>query len=198
MTGNSTSFVNKNREVILKIVSGGVAIALAMVLSNIRLFRMPMGGSVTLASVLPIVVFCMAFGPSWGFAVALVYSLLQLIDAYMLSPFQVILDYILGYLVLGITGFAALPAAERLKLKNPLQRFTHASFIKALIMTFIAYVVRWFSCVLSGVIFYAEYAGDMNPWLYSMSYNGAFLAADFGVTAAVMAALYFTLKKAVK
>ena len=68
-----------NKEKILSITSAGICIALAFVLSRLKLFEMPMGGSVTPASVLPIVVFCLAFGPVWGFGAAIVFACLQLI-----------------------------------------------------------------------------------------------------------------------
>ena len=199
MTGNSNTTMSKNREMILTIVTGGIAIALAFVLSQLKILEMPMGGSVTPASVLPIVIFAMAFGPGWGFAVAIVFSLLQLIGGYLVTPFQVLLDYILGYASLGIIGFAAKRADERIRIKNPIKRFVNAGLVSAIVFTVISYVVRWFCSVLSGVIFYAEYAPEgMNPWVYSMLYNGSFLAADLGVLIFVMVFLYLILKEAFK
>ena len=184
-----------NKERILTIASGGVCLALGFILSKIVLFEMPMGGSVTPASTLPIIVFAMAFGPVWGFVVAIIFSMLQLIGGYLMTPFQVILDYIFGYAMLGLTGFAGLPSAKRSSISNPLKRFSSASIIKAVAFTVIAYAARWFCSVLSGVIFYAEYAPEgMNPWIYSMTYNGGFLAVDLGITLAVMIILFFVLK----
>ncbi len=186
---------NSNKERILTIASGGVCLALGFVLSKLVIFEMPMGGSVTPASTLPIIVFGMAFGPIWGFIVAIIFSMLQLIGGYLMTPFQVVLDYIFGYAMLGLTGFAGLPSAKRIEISNPLKRFSSASLVKAVIFTVIAYAARWFCSVLSGVIFYAEYAPEgMNPWIYSMTYNGGFLAADLGITLAVMIVLYFVLK----
>lgn len=190
--------MSSNREMILKIVTGGIALALALVLSQLKLFELPNGGTVTPASVLPIIIFAMAFGPSWGFLVAFIFSLLQLIGGYLLTPFQVILDYTLGYASLGITGFAALPAAKRNVFRNPLKRFANAGVVKAIIFTVLSYIVRWFCSVLSGVIFYAEYAGDMNPWVYSMIYNGSFLSLDLAFLLVVMTVFYLVLMKAYK
>lgn len=188
-----------NKEKILSVTSAGLCLALAFVLSRLKLFEMPMGGSVTPASVLPIVVFCMAFGPVWGFAAAIVFACLQLIGGYLMTPFQVLLDYILGYACLGLTGFAALPLAKRKYISSPLKRFTSAGLVKAVSFTVIAYVARWFCSVLSGVIFYAEYAPEgMNPWIYSMTYNGSFLAVDCAITIAVMCILFGTLKGTTK
>ncbi len=201
MTGNSnTTSMSSNRERILSIVTGGIAVALSFLLSNIKLFEMPMGGSVTPASLLPLVVYAIAFGPGWGFLAAIVFSALQVIAGleWFVTPFQMVLDYVLGYTAYGITGFAAMPSAERLKIKNPLTRFANCGFVRAFIFVIVAYIVRWFCSVLSGVIFYAEYAGDMNPWIYSMTYNGSFLAVDMVFLLVVMAVLYVVLMKAYK
>ena len=57
-----TADKNQRREMILAIATGGVCIALSFVLSQIKLFEMPQGGSVTPASMLPILFFCLCFG----------------------------------------------------------------------------------------------------------------------------------------
>ena len=183
---------------ILTIVTGGIALALAFILSQLKLFELPNGGSVTPASILPIVIFAMAFGPGWGFIVAIIFSLLQLIGGWLVTPFQVLLDYTLGYSAYGIIGFAALPKAKRIIYGNPLMRFVNGGITRAIIFTIIAYIVRWFCSVLSGVIFYAEYAGDMNPWIYSMTYNGSFLSLDLVFLLIVMIIFYIVLSKAYK
>ena len=190
--------MSSNRETILTIVTGGISLALAFVLSQIEIFELPNGGSVTPASVLPIIIFAMAFGPGWGFVVAIIFSLLQLIGGWLVTPFQVLLDYTLGYSAYGLIGFAAQPRAKRILIGNPLKRFANAGIVKAIIFTIIAYAVRWFCSVLSGVIFYSEYAGDMNPWIYSMIYNGSFLSLDLVFLLFVMIVLYIVVMKAYK
>ena len=189
---------SSNKEKILAIAVGGVVLALAFVLSKITIFEMPMGGSVTPASTLPIIVYGMAFGPVWGFIVAIAYSILQLIDGlkWFVSPFQMFLDYVIGYAALGITGFAGLKASERYKIKNPLFRFRRAGLIRAYIFTVIAFVVRWIASVASGVIFYAEYAADAgynNALIYSMVYNGSFLAVDLAICLVVLLVLIIAI-----
>ena len=187
-----------NKEKILSIAAGGICIGLAFVLSKITIFEMPMGGSVTPASTLPIIVCGMAFGPVWGFIVSFVYSILQAIDGmkYFVSPFQMFLDYIIGYTALGLAAFAGLKQEDRIKIKNPLFRFRRAGIIRALIFTVIAFVVRWIASVASGIIFYAEYAADAgydNALIYSMVYNGGFLAADLGICLVVLVILYVAI-----
>ena len=188
----SKQSLKSNRENILRISTGGVCLALAFVLSQLKLFEMPMGGTVTPASTLPIIVYGVAFGPVWGFVIAFIFSLLQLIGGWLVTPFQVILDYTIGYTALGFAGFAALKADSRNKISDALGRFRATSVIKILVFTAIAYIVRWLGSVASGVIFYSEYAADAgydSALVYSMVYNGSFLMADLAILAVVLVIL---------
>ena len=46
-----------------------------------------------------------------------------------------------------------------------------------------AVVIRFICHVLTGVIFFASYAPEgMNPWIYSISYNGTFLSVECVIT----------------
>ena len=188
-----------NREYIRRISTGGICLALAFVLSQLKLFEMPMGGTVTPASTLPIIVYGVAFGPVWGFIIAFIFSLLQLIGGWLVTPFQVMLDYTIGYTALGIAGFAAIKADSRIRIPGVLNRFRDASLIKILAFSVIAYAVRWLGSVASGVIFYSEYAADAgydSALVYSMVYNGSFLLADLAILAVVLVVLYMVIPSA--
>ncbi|MCR4557754.1 MAG: MIP family channel protein [Saccharofermentans sp.] len=192
----SKQSTKSNRENILRISTGGVCLALAFVLSQLKLFEMPMGGSVTPASTLPMIVYGVAFGPVWGFILAFIFSLLQLIGGWLVTPFQVILDYTIGYTALGFAGFAALKKDNRLKINGALERFRGTSIIKIIVFTIIAYIVRWLGSVASGVIFYADYAADAgydSALIYSMVYNGSFLLADLAILSVVLVILYMVI-----
>ncbi len=141
------------------LVYGGLCVAIAFVLSYIRLYRWPQGGSVTLASALPIFIYTYIFGPAAGIAAGTAYGLLQLVqDPYILHPFQVFLDYILAFAAWGLAGF----------------------FRKNISLGIIlGGIVQIFSSVLSGVIFFAAYAPEgMNPIIYSIAVNGTVLGTD--------------------
>ena len=197
----SKQSTKSNRENILKISTGGICLALAFVLSQLKLFEMPMGGSVTPASTLPIIVYGVAFGPVWGFIIAFVFSLLQLIGGWLVTPFQVLLDYTIGYTALGFAGFAALKSADRLKISGALARFRATSLLKILGFSVVAYFVRWLGSVASGVIFYSEYAAEAgydSALVYSMVYNGSFLLADLAILAVVLVVLYMVLPSSSK
>ena len=192
----SKQSTKSNREYILKVSTGGVCLALAFVLSQIKLFEMPMGGSVTPASTLPIIVYGVAFGPVWGFIIAFIFSLLQLIGGWLVTPFQVFLDYTIGYTALGIAGFAALKADSRAKVPGALNKFRGASILKILGFSVVAYIVRWLGSVASGVIFYADSAAEAgydNVYVFSMVYNGSFLLADLAILAVVLIVLYMVI-----
>ena len=192
----SKQSLNSNREYILRVSTGGVCLALAFVLSQLKLFEMPMGGTVTPASTLPIIVYGVAFGPVWGFIIAFIFSLLQLIGGWLVTPFQVFLDYTLGYTALGFAGFAALKADSRIKVNGALNRFRSASVLKIIAFTLVAYVVRWLGSVASGIIFYSEYAAEAgydSALVYSMVYNGSFLMADLAILAVVLVVLYMVI-----
>ncbi len=138
---------------------GSICIALSFVLSYIRLYRFPQGGSITLGSMIPIMFFAYMFGPAKGIAAGLVYGLLQYIqDPVAVHWVQVILDYPLAFGALGLAGYS----------KNNF----------ALGMLF-GGASRWIFNVLSGVFFFASYAPpEMNPLVYSMEYNGLVVGPD--------------------
>ncbi len=153
-----------------QIVFSAVAIALAFATSNLKLFRMPMGGSVTLFSMFFITLIGTWFGPATGIMVGVSYGILQLlIDPYIISLPQMIVDYLLAFGALGISGFFN-------KMKN------------GMIIGYIAGVIgRYFFATLSGVIFFGMYAPEaMSPLTYSLAYNGGYLAAEAVLTIIVL------------
>lgn len=141
------------------IVYGGLCVAISFVLSYIRLYRWPQGGSITLASMLPMFVYSYIFGPAAGISAGAVYGLLQLIqDPYILHPVQVLLDYIIAFAAMGLSGFAR----DNVSLGVVLGGFG-----------------RFFSSFLSGVIFFGSYAPDgVSPILYSIAVNGMIIGTD--------------------
>ena len=85
------------------LVYGALCVALSFVLSYIKLFSLPMGGSLTLCSMLPIAAYACVFGPAYGFAAGFAYSLLQIIQgAWVVHWAQFLLDYIFAFTCYGI------------------------------------------------------------------------------------------------
>lgn len=147
-----------------KIVYGGMCIALAFILSYIRLYRMPQGGSITPGSMIPLILYSIIFGPTAGIVAGIAYGFLQFLqDGGIIHWAQLLLDYPLAFGFLGLAGIVP-------------HRFNIRTRIVA--GTVIAVIGRGFMHVLSGAIFFAEYAGDANPWIYSTIYNGTFLGVE--------------------
>ena len=112
--------MKENRKTsISKMTLSSVFIALATGLSMIKVINMPLGGSVTLMSMVPIVFISCALGVKWGIGAAFVYSIIQLglgiavdgLFAWGLTPAcligTILLDYIVPFTLLGISGIFA-------------------------------------------------------------------------------------------
>ncbi|MGI6299251.1 MAG: energy-coupled thiamine transporter ThiT [Saccharofermentanales bacterium] len=191
----------KSRETILATATGGMAIALASVLSLIKLFDMPQGGSVTVASMLPILFCALTFGPVWGLGIAAVYGVLQ----FVISPYaahwaSIFLDYPLAFGLLGLAGFFAAPASRRLDERNVLRRLSMVKPANIVIGVIVGMLGRTVSHVLSGVIFYASYAEGtgLNPWMYSLVYNGSYMLPEAIITLVVLLPLAFAFRRPVQ
>ncbi len=154
-----------------QLVFSAAAIALAVVASMIKLFEMPMGGSVTLLSMLFIVLIANWYGPYVGIMTGIAYGLLQFVmEPIFYTVPQMLTDYPLAFGALGLAGFFY-------RKKN------------GLIIGYIAGVLgRFFFSFLSGVFFFASYAWEgWNVAAYSAAYNGSYLAAEAAVTVVLLA-----------
>lgn len=162
---------NAVHNTVKKLIFSAMAIALATVTSYIKVLEMPMGGSVTLLSMLFICLIGYWYGPKAGLLTGVTYGILQFIlDPYVLSIPQVLIDYPLAFGALGLSGF-----------------FCNKKH--GLIKGYLTGVAgRCLFAVLSGVIFFAAYAPEgMNPFVYSVLYNGSYLGAEALITVIVAA-----------
>ena len=151
-----------------------MSIAISFVLSMIKLFRMPQGGAVTPAAMLPLILFAMSFGPSKGLIAGCAYGLLQLIeDPYVIHPIQLLVDYPMAFGALALCCAARPLRNERLRL--PLG-------------VLLGYLGRYIMAVLSGVVFFAAYAGEQNALIYSLGYNISYMGIE-AVIACVIACI---------
>lgn len=147
------------------LTKAAICVALAYLLGLIRLFRMPMGGSIKLVSMLPLVLFAYAFGPLEGILIGCVTGLLHLIvDPYVIHPIQLLVDYPMAYAAVALCCLAKkLPIGEKWRLS---------------LACLLGYLGRFAMAVLSGVVFFAEYAGDQGVLAYSMIYNLSYLGPE--------------------
>ncbi|MDF2614863.1 MAG: thiT [Clostridia bacterium] len=163
-----------------KLVYGGMCIAIAFILSYIRIYKMPQGGSITLASMFPIILYAMVFGTIPGIIAGTAYGLLQLIqDAWVLNWAQLLFDYPLAYGFLGLAGLAP--------------SFLKNLKIRTCAAVSIAILGRGLMHFLSGVIFFADSAPEgQSAIMYSLVYNGSYIIPELIITLILSALLVST------
>ena len=155
-----------NRLSVRQLVFCAAAVALGTVLSNIKLFHFPTGGSITLLSMLVICLPGCWFGLGAGLMSGVAFGLLQfLIDPYVLFPAQFIVDYLLAFGALGLSGL-----------------FVNAK--NGVIKGYLAAVAgRYLFAVLSGWLFFGAYAWEgWNPLAYSLVYNAIYIFTEAAIT----------------
>lgn len=139
----------------------GVCVAMSFALSYVKLWEMPQGGSVTLVSLLPLMLYAYMFGTKKGVFAGFVYGILQAVqDPWLIHPAQFLLDYPIAFSAAGLAGIFRNVKAFRML---PQLSFTLGALT--------ASVLRFASHVLSGVFAFEAYAGGKNVWIYSMGYN---------------------------
>ena len=145
-----------------------IFIALTIVLKDVLppIYRLPQGGSVTIAGLVPLVWFAMRRGVKYGLFAGLIYGLINAIlpGSYIIHPLQGLLDYPLAFAALGLAGVA--------KGRNPV--FGVA----------VGIVGRFLCSFAAGVIFFTALSID-GLWASAL-YNGTYLIPEFGITAVVM------------
>ncbi len=150
-----------------------VAIALATVTSYVQLFKMPLGGAVTLFSMLFIVLIGNWYGPAVGIMVGFAFGVLQFIqEPYFLSVLQVCFDYLFAFAALGVSGFF------RNKKNGLLKGYIAAVLARGVFATLAGYFF-WYSTTPEG--FPASLA-----WLYPIVYNFSYLLVEGIITIIVI------------
>jgi len=185
--------MQKNSKTLI-LVEGAMLIALATVLSYLKIFEMPMGGSITI-EMLPLVVMGIRRGPKWGCFTGFVHGLLQMIIGFsnvlycatLISQIGcILLDYLLAFTVLGLASlFVGL-------IKNNKK-------VSIVIGTVIVGLLRFLCSFLSGWLLWGSYAPEgMSPVWYSFVYNASYmipniiiLAVIIGILVAVVPKIFF-------
>lgn len=167
---------------------GAIMVALAQILSYVKLWQMPQGGSVTL-NMLPIFLYCIRWGFAPGMLASFALGTLQLLldGAYAWGWQSMVGDYLLAYGVMGIAGLAA-------KRKSGMTWGT-------LLGCFARFLVHW----VVGATVWADTMPEeffgmtmVSPWVYSALYNGSVIFVDLILILLVEVLLNRTLKKYLK
>lgn len=161
------------------LAEAALAIALAFVLGLITVFRMPLGGSISLEMV-PLILLALRQGWKVGVLAGAAYGLVNLaVNPVILHPVQVLFDYPLPFAALGLAG-----------LFSPTLR-------GAIIGTVVAVLARFVAHFVSGVVFFASYAPEgWNPYVYSAAYNAAYLVPSLAIALVVVGVLLRALENA--
>ncbi|MBQ7399957.1 MAG: energy-coupled thiamine transporter ThiT [Clostridia bacterium] len=170
-----------------------ILVALSTVLSFLKIWNMPWGGSVTLFSMLPVCYISVRHGIKWGLGSSFLYAVIQLflgitVDGLLgwgltggILVSCILLDYIIAFTSLGLSGLFARNGAG------------------VMMGTTLAVAIRFVSHLLSGVYVFAS-AGKLwegfetsNTWLYSFVYNGCYMLPELVMTLVGAAIIYKAL-----
>lgn len=138
----------------------GIALAIACILQVFRIYHFPMGGSITLGGMIPLLIISFMYGPEIGMLAGFLYGLLNLfLDPYFVHPVQILFDYPLPSIAIGLAGY----------FKD-----------KPRIGTIFAFFIKFICHFISGVVFFGSYAADygMSPFIYSIVVNAPMVAGD--------------------
>lgn len=166
-----------------RITRVGMFAAMTIVLYMIKLVPFPQGGGCSLLSVLPIMILAVIAGKSEAMLCGIIVAVLKLIISPPYFLLQIPLDYFGAMMALSLTTMFGIDSKIKL--------FAGALFASGLSMFF---------SILSGVIFFGQYAPDgMNTWWYAIVYNGTGYGVEVGLSCMVLVLLPLgTIKKAVR
>lgn len=141
-------------------VEVSLLVAVAVLLSFLKLFQMPQGGSISL-EMLPVFILAFRHGGKVGLLGGGLLGVVKLfISPYFLHPVQVLLDYPVPFMLLGVAGFGLLRE-------------------KRILGVAIGAFLRYLTHVVAGVVFFAEFAPPGTPALqYSLVYNASYLIPE--------------------
>ena len=148
----------------------GLAIALAFILDMLKIYRLPNGGgSISLGSMIPIMLISFVYGPSIGLFTGFLFGVFKLIvDPYILNPIQVLFDYPLPFMAVGIAGF----------------------FRNKYLGATLGMLLRFVFHFIAGVVFFGSYApAGMSPIIYSLAVNGFAVGGELLICLALLAFL---------
>lgn len=164
---------------------GALMVAMAQILSYVKLMEAPNGGSITPA-MFPIIFFAVRWGLRPGLLAGFVFGLLQLIfdGAYAWGWQSMLLDYLVAFTPLGLAGLFR---------RKPWGLFAG---------TVVGCAGRFIIHYISGVTIYKIIAPTeflqwtfTSPSLYSLVYNGSYMLPNTLIALVLSVVLYAPLKR---
>ena len=152
-----------NRRDLQRLVEIGIAVALVAVLSNVRVYKLPQGGSITAGSLVPVFYIALRWGGKAGMLAGVLAGLVNyILEPFYVHPLQVLLDYPVAFGALGLAGF--FPRSPALGIV-------------------IGGAGRFLAHFLSGIVFFASYAPKgTSPVVYSAVYNGSYMLPEIVIS----------------
>lgn len=167
------------------LVEGALLVAVSTVLSFIKLFELPQGGTISL-EMLPLLLMSYRRGAKWGLATGFVHGFIQMVMGFsnvlycatLISQIGcILLDYLVAYTVLGLAAAFGAP-------------FRNSS-AKIVIGCAISCFLRFICHFISGIWLWGAYAPEGQPvWIYSLVYNGSYMLVDAIIVTAACLLLY--------
>ncbi len=158
-----------------RVAFAGVCVAMSFTLAVIKISPVQYGGSITLASFVPILIYAYIYGPTEGFMIGLIHGLLNFIeDPYILTPATFVLDYLLAFASVGLMGFF-----------GKMQR-KEKGVLPIVLGCICVFVARFCFHLTSGAIFFLQDAVWVsfpdwamgNAFVYSFIYQCVYIPAD--------------------
>ena len=181
------NLLTKERTKIL--CESAILLAFSVALSFFSISPGAFGGSITPASMLPVLIVGIRHGYKWGLGTAFVFSIFQLLTglsyfSYVkgFGPYMICLffDFIIPFTILGLSAFACV------KRKNQEPKLN----VLKVILTCGALMIMRFLChFISGVTIWRGYAGEQNPFVYSLVYNVIYMLPEVLITLSVLGLL---------
>ena len=159
-----------------KLTLTAIMIALSAVLSMVKVYQLPLGGSITLLSMLPVATIAICYGTKTGLVASLLYACVQIgldlvaLMGYGMTPLTwvgcLLFDYIIAYGAIGLAGV-----------------WRKKGTVGMCLGVSLACVVRFISHFISGAIVFSVWCPEgWNVYWYSVVYNGSYMLPELILT----------------
>ena len=152
------------------LINSALLLALAVVLEQLRIFHMPQGGSITAGAMVPLLLIACRFGVGTGVLAGFAYGMINMLqNPFVLHPVQVLFDYPLPFMAMGLAGISR----------------QHIYW-----GTGLAFLARFICHFISGVVFFGSYAPEgMSPMWYSLVFNITYLVPEMLICCLILKVL---------
>lgn len=175
----------KNHLSLRALVEGAILVALAVILSLIKLWEMPWGGEIIL-SMVPLIFYSVRRGLTRGLLACFVFGVLQFVmnGGFAIGWASILGDYVIAFTVVGLAGI--------------FYRRERSVFYGTLVGCGARFLVHY----VVGATIWAEYMPEeffnmsmTTPWFYSLLYNLSYMLPTTILTLLVFALLYKPLRR---